>query len=133
MGWPVTELYRDVKSPWARQRNPIWRPLLGGDNSAPAGSSGSRASCHALSAQSCSPALPSLRPAGYSYVVNTHFEPPQPKFMSTESSVLYVFIKRANRGFLQDKRETTSVTEICVRHNHSFWGFSINYKQHFNI
>lgn len=45
MGWPVTELYRDVKSPWARQRNPIWRPLLGGDNSAPA----SRASCHALS------------------------------------------------------------------------------------
>lgn len=37
MGWPVTELYRDVKSPWARQRNPIWRPLLDGDNSAPAG------------------------------------------------------------------------------------------------
>lgn len=42
MGWPVTELYRDVKSPWARQRNPIWRPLLGGDNSASAGSSGDR-------------------------------------------------------------------------------------------
>lgn len=93
---------------------------------------------HALSAQSCSPALPTgLRPAGYSNVANTDFEPaprspPQPPFMSTESSVLYAFIKRVNRGFLQGKRETTSVTEICVHHNHSFWKLSINYKQHVN-
>lgn len=140
MGWPVTELYRDVKSPWARQRNPIWRPLLGGDNSAPAGAAAaavrpamrSRHNHRALLLCPICALRGGLLVRG-EYTFPTGPRPPQPPFMSTESSVFYVFIKRVNRGFLQDKRETTSVTEICVHHNHSFRGFSINYKQHLNL
>lgn len=95
MGWPVTELYRDVKSPWARQRNPIWRPLLGGDNSAPA-STGSRASCHALSTD----ALRLSRRVRGDY----RFRTPPPLHPSPLRRHVYrvfcVFIKR-----VQEKRE----------------------------
>lgn len=99
MGWPVTELYRDVKSPWARQRNPIWRPLLGGDNSAPASSSA------AVRRAMRSPQMRlrlSRRVRG-DYRFRT---PPPPRHVHR---VFYVFIKR-----VQEKRELTIIIITLV-------------------